>query len=214
MCAGWIEYSHPVVYLHDKIWLGHEVHNTKQAICRLNILHTQFDLGLYKAYVMKIYITIILALQMLVPPTYIQDANWANTIPAVNLAPIGARPSTIAERTTKIEMIFSKCLGLTQWGRLAYICVGNVTIIGSNNGLSPGRRQAIIWTNARTLLIGPLGTKLSEILIGIYTFSVKKMHLKMSFAKWRPFCHGLNVQTSSFKMADEISRNLAALEAL
>ena len=26
--------------------------------------------------------------------------------------------------------------------------VGNLTIIGSDNGLSPGRRQAIIWTNA------------------------------------------------------------------
>ena len=29
--------------------------------------------------------------------------------------------------------------------------VGNLTIIGSNNVLSPGRRQAIIWTNADLL---------------------------------------------------------------
>ena len=36
----------------------------------------------------------------------------------------------------------------------AYICVGNLTIIGSNNGLLPGQRQAIIWTNSRLLLIG------------------------------------------------------------
>ena len=35
---------------------------------------------------------------------------------------------------------------------------GNLTIIGSDNGLSPGRRQAITWTNAGILLIGPLGT--------------------------------------------------------
>ena len=28
------------------------------------------------------------------------------------------------------------------------ICVSNRTIIVSDNGLSPGRRQAIIWTNA------------------------------------------------------------------
>ena len=55
------------------------------------------------------------------------------------------------------------------------------------------RRQAIIWTNAGIMLIGPLRTKFSEILIGIQAFSFKKMHLKMSSAIWRPFCHGLNV---------------------
>ena len=82
---------------------------------------------------------------------------------------------------------------LTHWGRVTHICVGNLTIIGPDNGLSPGRRQAIIWTNAGMLLIGPWGTNFSEILIGILTFSFKKMHLKMSSAKWRPFCLGLNV---------------------
>ena len=76
---------------------------------------------------------------------------------------------------------------------MMHICVGNLTIIGSDNGLSPGRRQAIIWTNAGILLIGPLGTNFSEILIEIHTFSFNKMHLKMSSTKWRPFCPGLNV---------------------
>ena len=75
----------------------------------------------------------------------------------------------------------------------AYICVNNLTTIGSVNGLSPGRRQAIIWTNAGILLIWPLGTNLSEILIEIPTFSFKKMRLKVSSAKWRSFCLGLNV---------------------
>ena len=51
-------------------------------------------------------------------------------------------------------------------------------MIGSDNGLSPGRRQAMIWTNAGILLIEQLGTKFSEILIGIQIFSFKKMHLK------------------------------------
>ena len=76
---------------------------------------------------------------------------------------------------------------------MTHICVGNLTIIGPDNGSSPGRRQAIICANAGILLIEPLGTNLSEILIGIQTFSFKKMHLKMSSAKWRPFCRGLNV---------------------
>ena len=82
---------------------------------------------------------------------------------------------------------------LTHWGRVTHICVGNLTIIGSDNGLSLGRHQAIIWTNVGILLFGPLGTNFSEILIGIQTFSYKKMHLKMASVKWRPFRIGLNV---------------------
>ena len=65
------------------------------------------------------------------------------------------------------------------------------SITGSDNGLSPGRRQAIIWTSAGILPIGPPGTNFNEILIGIHIFSFKKMHLKMSSAKWRYFCLGL-----------------------
>ena len=82
---------------------------------------------------------------------------------------------------------------LTHWGRVTHICVSNLTIIGSDNGLSPGRRQAIIWTNAGISLIQTLGTNFNEILRGIYTFSFKKMHLKMSSRKRRPSCLGLNV---------------------
>ena len=76
---------------------------------------------------------------------------------------------------------------LTHWGRVTHICVDNLTILGSDNGLSPGRRQAIIWTNAGILLIGPLETNFSEILIKIHAFSFKKLHLKMSSMKWRLF---------------------------
>ena len=76
---------------------------------------------------------------------------------------------------------------LTHWGRVTHICVGKLTSIASDNGLSPGRRQAIIWNIAGIVLIGPLGTNFSEILIEIQTFSFKKMHLKMSSARWRPF---------------------------
>ena len=82
---------------------------------------------------------------------------------------------------------------LIHWGWATHIFVSKLTIIGSDNGLSPGRRQAIIWTNTGILLIGPLGTIFSEILIGIHTFSFKKMHLKMSSRKRQPFCLGFNV---------------------
>ena len=77
-------------------------------------------------------------------------------------------------------------LDLINWGRVTHICVSNLTIIGSDNGLSPGRQQAIIWTNAGILLFGPLGTNFSEILVGIQTFSFRKMHLEMTFISSRP----------------------------
>ena len=90
----------------------------------------------------------------------------------------------------------SRSFQLTHWGRVTHLCVSNQTIIGPDNGLSPGRRQAIIWTNYESLLIGPLGTNFSEILIQIHTFSFKKMHFKLSSGKWRPFCPGPNVLKS------------------
>ena len=92
--------------------------------------------------------------------------------------------------------IFSRAKDLlTHWGRVRHICINKIAIIGSHNGLSPGRRQAIIWTNAGILLIWLLGTNFSEISIKIDTFSLKKIHLKMSSGKWRPSCLGLNVLT-------------------
>ena len=50
-----------------------------------------------------------------------------------------------------------------------------------------------IWTNVGILLIGPLRTNFSEISIEIHTFLFKKMHLKVSSAKWRPFWLVFNV---------------------
>ena len=64
----------------------------------------------------------------------------------------------------------------------------NWVSIGSGNGLSPVRCQAITWTNADLLSIGLLGTTFSEIRIGILSFSFKKMQLKYRLPKWRPFC--------------------------
>ena len=65
--------------------------------------------------------------------------------------------------------------------------------MGSCNGLSPIWRQAITWTNVDLLPTGPLGINFTEIRIKIRTLTFKKMRLKMSFAKWRPFCSGGDV---------------------
>ena len=76
------------------------------------------------------------------------------------------------------SLSFSWVTSLTHWGWVAHMCVGKLTTIGSDNGLSPGWRQAIIWTNAGISLIRTLGIKFIEILSETHTFSFKKMHLK------------------------------------
>ena len=76
---------------------------------------------------------------------------------------------------------------------MTHICVGKLTIIGSDNGLSPDRRQAIFGTNAGILLTGPLATNFNEVLSEIYPVSFKKMHLKMSSGKCWIFCLDPNV---------------------
>ena len=82
---------------------------------------------------------------------------------------------------------------MTHWDRVTYICVSKLISIDTDNGLSLGWHQAIIWANVGILLTGPLGTNFNEILIEIRTFSLKEIHLKMSSGKWLPSCLGLNV---------------------
>ena len=89
------------------------------------------------------------------------------------------------------------CEVSNQWGQVTHLYVGTLTIIGSDNGLLPGCRQCIIWTNDRTVSIWTLGTKFCEILRDKFTLSFKKMHLKMSFAKWQQFSLGLYMLTAA-----------------
>ena len=80
----------------------------------------------------------------------------------------------------------------------AYMLHTKLTNTGSDNGLSPGQHQATIWINAGILLIVPLRTNFSGILIKIDTFSLKKIYFKISSVKLRPFCLGLNVLSHWF----------------
>ena len=108
----------------------------------------------------------------------------------INMYPIVRQCMVCKQCSGKLYM---KQITLTHWGRVTHICVSKLTIIGSDNGLAPSRRQAIIWTNDGLFLIGPLGTNFSEIVIEIVTFSFTKMRLNVSSAKWRPRRLGLNV---------------------
>ena len=116
-------------------------------------------------------------------------------------------------------MVGHKCCGisshpscLTHCGRVTHICVGKLNTIGSDNGLSPGRRQAIIWTIAGILLIGTLGTNLSEILIGNSNIFIPENAFENVVCRMESICLGLNVLThvhSSKKESTVDSRYLA-----
>ena len=99
---------------------------------------------------------------------------------------------------------------ISSFNLLRHICVSRLIIIGSDNGLPPGRRQAMIWTNAWILLIGPLGANYIEILLVIHIFSFKKMHFTMLPRKGilsRPQCLECVFDVSVnklFNMADRI----------
>ena len=126
--------------------------------------------------------------------------NYDQNIVSVTGARSSACRNVKGFRTTRVKLtciitlIFLVDMKLiNSLGRVTHICVCKITIIGSDNDLLPGRRQAIIWTNDGILLIRTLGRNFSQFLNEIHTFSFKKIPLKMSSAKWRPFCLGLNV---------------------
>ena len=124
-------------------------------------------------------------------PVCIRHPNFFVSVSANCLAPDGALPtaSTVLttklcffivslimlilhninepEKSIKMTVEISRNLALLpiliNWGWVMHICVSKLTIIGSDNGLAPDRRQAIIWINAGLLLIGSLGTNFSEI---------------------------------------------------
>ena len=74
----------------------------------------------------------------------------------------------------------------THWGWVTHICISKLTIIISDNGLSPGWCQPIIWTKAEILFIWPSGRNFCEI--SIHAFSFKKMHLKKVAILSQPQC--------------------------
>ena len=76
---------------------------------------------------------------------------------------------------------------------MTHICVGKLTIIGSDKGLSPVRHQAIIWTNAGLLLIRHTGTNFSEILIEIQTFFIQENAFENVVCEMASICLGLNM---------------------
>ena len=116
---------------------------------------------------------------------------WSLTPHGVTIAHCTESTHSVNDNISRTSMLLkstSTFILSTHWGIVTHRCVANLNIIGLDNGLSAGRRQAIIWTNAGILLIGPLRKQISELSIKLHTFSFKKIHVKMSSAKWQPFC--------------------------
>ena len=80
-----------------------------------------------------------------------------NTKPFIqeNAFEIGCEMTAILSRRSWVKI---RSRTLTHWSLVTHICVSDLISIGSDSGLSPGRRQAIIRTNAVILLLRPLGT--------------------------------------------------------
>ena len=90
------------------------------------------------------------------------------------------------------------------------------TIIGSDNGLSPVRYQAIIRTSAVLLFIEPIGTYFNVAWMEVQLFPFKKMNIKMSIYKmaaisfrcyWAPDAPE-NIQTRKVIMPPDVSMKL------
>ena len=119
--------------------------------------------------------------------------RWQRKLSYVNvyqLYQIHAKELTLQNHVCKhMRIRLSVTTSLTHWGRMKHTCVSKLTFIGSDNDLSHDRCQSHYpnqWSNAAILLIGPLRSNCSEILIEIHIFSLKKMHLKISSVKCGP----------------------------
>ena len=98
---------------------------------------------------------------------------------------------------------------------MTHICVGKLTITGSDNGLSPGRRQAIIWTNAGILLIWTFGTNFNEILIENQIFLIQENALEnvvceMASILSRPQCVNVIIKTSASQTSPSVKLHRVA----
>ena len=83
---------------------------------------------------------------------------------------------------------------LIHWGRVTHMCVSELTIIGSDNGLSPGRRQAIIWTREWWNIVNwTLRNKLQWNFIRNSNIFIQQNALENVVCEMASICLGLNV---------------------
>ena len=131
---------------------------------KLLILNT-----IYK-YSHKIWWTLASALDLMTC-LYSHTSSYKPSVHSFSLPAYWDATSDISSASSYLRLW---CFALTHWGRVTHICVDNLTVTGSDNGLSPGRHQAIIRTNDGILLMRPSGTNFSEVIIEIHIFHWRK----------------------------------------
>ena len=95
-----------------------------------------------------------------------------------NSSPIGSKPSIYLH----LMNIYFPLHWMTHWGQMTQIGFSKLTTLtDSVDGLSPGRRLVIIWTEAVIVLTGPLWTNLIDILIESHRSWFNKMHFVAAF---------------------------------
>ena len=84
--------------------------------------------------------------------------------------------------------------------RMTHLCVTKLAIIDPDNGLSPGRHQAIIWTSAGILLIRTLRTKFNKFLTKFTHFYSRKCIWKCRLRNCGTFSRHQCVKISIHKL--------------
>ena len=82
---------------------------------------------------------------------------------------------------------------VTYWDRVTHICVGNLITIGSDNGLSPGRCQVIIWTNTGIHIVYWTTRNTPQWNVNRNSYIYIQGNTFVNVCKWRQFCLGLNM---------------------
>ena len=156
----------------------------------MNFYHTLLDMWLQKLYLSMTWLKLTISLKG--GHWWTMIITWLYNKPLHDVFPFVVEDKNLLILCNHWPLVAVAVI-ITHWGRVMHICGSKLTITGSNNGLSPGRRQAIVWTNDGKLLIWPFRIRFSEISIEINIFSFKKMRLNKSLARCRPFCLGFNV---------------------
>ena len=119
-----------------------------------------------------------------------------NNIPALAQIMVWCQPGNKPLSEPKmVRLLTYICITRSQWfnplrpgDAYIYTCPDTLSSLAQCNGLLPVRHQAITWNQCWLIILNncTLWKQFSEIQTKIY-FSCKKIHLKMSAAKW-PFC--------------------------
>ena len=138
----------------------------------------------------RVPIVSVMACALTAPSHYIIHYWFLIKVPKIRM--VSAPPchntlDTVENYILEMTLTFNK--ELTHRGQVTFICFSKLCFICPDNGSSPIRHKPLSGSSLiGSSLIRPIGTHFSEFRIKMKQYSFKKMSLKRSSAKWRPFC--------------------------